>query len=118
MKKVLSLVIAIAVMISMFVIPASAADVVVDMTTLEAYNFPAAGIEDIVGFHYATGGTEGNNSLGTLNLSGHKYMKITYSNGVPESNTDIKDIVLVNSVEDEIGTIDTVETGWWATFTH
>ena len=116
MKRTISLVIAIAVMISMFIVPASAADYVVDMTALEAYNFEAAGITDIVGFHYATGGKEGNNSLGTLDLSGYNYMKITYSNGVAESNTDIKDIVLVNSAGDEIGTLDTIGTGWWGTF--
>ena len=117
MKRTISLVIAIAVMISMFIVPASAADYVVDMTALEAYNFELAGITDIVGFHYATGGQEGNNSLGTLDLSGYKSMKITYSNGVPESNTDIKDIVLVNGAGEEIGTLDTIGTGWWGTFT-
>ena len=117
MKRTISLVIAIAVMISMFIVPVSAADYVVDMTELEAYNFEAAGITDIVGFHYATGGQEGNNSLGTLDLSGYNSMKITYSNGVPESNTDIKDIVLVNGAGEEIGTLDTIGTGWWGTFT-
>ena len=118
MKRTISLVIAIAVMISMFIVPVSAADYVVDMSTLEAYNFSAAGINDIVGFHYATGGQEGNNSLGTLDLSGYDYMKITYSNGVAASNTDIKDIVLVNGAGDEIGTLDTVGTGWWGTFVN
>lgn len=116
MKKVISLVIAIAVMVSLFVIPVSAAEQVIDMSTLDTYNFPGAGINDVVGFHFATGGTSGDNSLGTLDLSGFNSMIITYRNGAPAGD-EVADIALLNSAEETVGVLSTIRSGGWGTET-
>ncbi|MBR5785613.1 MAG: hypothetical protein IKY41_02820 [Clostridia bacterium] len=112
MKKVISLVIAIAVMVSLFVIPVSAAEQVIDLSTLDTYNFPAAGINDVVGFHFATGGTSGDNSLGTLDLSGYNMMVVTYRNGVAPG-IGVADIALVNSANEQVGLLETEGSGGW-----
>lgn len=112
MKKVISLVIAIAVMVSMFIIPVSAAEQVIDMSTLQAYNFPAAGQNDVIGLHFATGGEMGDGSLGTLDLSGYNMMVVTYRNGAPASD-QVADLELVNSANDVIGVLETVPSGGW-----
>ena len=107
MKRTISLIIAIAVMVSLFIVPVSAAEQVIDLSTLQAYNFPAAGINDVVGFHFATGGTQGDGSLGTLDLSGFNSMIITYRNGAPAGN-EVADIALLNSAEETVGVLSTI----------
>ena len=116
MKKVISLVIAIAVMVSLFVIPVSAAEQVIDLSTLDTYNFPAAGINDVVGFHFATGGTQGDGSLGTLDLSGYNMMVVTYRNGV-EPGIGVADIALLNGANEQVGILETEGSGGWSSET-
>ena len=94
----------------------SAAEQVIDLSTLDTYNFPAAGINDVVGFHFATGGQSGDNSLGTLDLSGFNSMIINYRNGAPAGN-EVADIALLNSAEETVGVLSTIPSGGWGTET-
>ncbi|MBR3919132.1 MAG: hypothetical protein IKJ59_10410 [Clostridia bacterium] len=113
MKKVISLVIAIAVMVSLFIVPVSAAEQVIDLSTLDTYNFPAAGINDVVGFHFATGGQSGDYSLGTLDLSGYNMMVVTYRNGVQPGDS-VADIELLNGANEQVGILETEGSGGWS----
>lgn len=126
MKRTISLIIAIAVMISMFVLPASAAEYDVDMTTLNgAARFTAAeavtewGItSDVVGLHYVTGEagvTNGNVVDIPLDLSGCDTMVITYRNGVA-AGSESSDIMLKSAdYATTYGTFDLKGTGNWGT---
>ena len=116
MKRTISLIIAIAVMVSLFIVPVSAAEQVIDMSTLQAYNFPAAGQNDVIGLHFATGGQMGDGSLGTLDLSGFNSMIITYRNGAPAGD-EVADIALLNSAEETVGVLSTIPSGGWGTET-
>ena len=126
MKRTISLIIAIAVMVSMFVLPASAAEYDVDMTTLNgAARFTAAeavtewGItSDVVGLHYVTGEpgvTNGNVVDIPLDLSGCDTMVITYRNGVA-AGSESSDIMLKSAdYATTYGTFDLKGTGNWGT---
>ena len=116
MKRTISLIIAIAVMVSLFIVPVSAAEQVIDLSTLDTYNFEAAGILDVVGFHFGTGGKSGDNSLGTLDLSGFNSMIITYRNGA-SAGKEVADIALLNSAEETVGVLSTIPSGGWGTET-
>lgn len=126
MKRTISLIIAIAVMVSMFVLPASAAEYVVDMSTLNgAARFTAAeavtewGItSDVVGLHYVTGEagvTNGNLVDITLDLSGYNTMTITYRNGVA-AGSESSDVILKSAdYATAYGTFDLKGTDNWGT---
>ena len=126
MKRTISLIIAIAVMISMFVLPASAAEYVVDMTTLNgAARFTAAeavtewGItSDVIGLHYQTGEvgvTNGNLVNIPLDLSGYNTMIITYRNGAAVGD-ECADLQLQKAdYSASYSTFDLKGTGNWGT---
>jgi len=126
MKRTISLIIAIAVMVSMFVLPASAAEYVFDMSTLSGVaRFTAAeavtewGItSDVVGLHYVTGEagvTNGNVVDIPLDLSGCDTMVITYRNGVA-AGSESSDIMLKSAdYATTYGTFDLKGTGNWGT---
>lgn len=126
MKRTISLIIAIAVMISMFVLPASAAEKVVDMSTLNgasaftvAANIPIPGITlSDIGLHFQTGepgATNGNTVDIPLDLSGYNTMVITYRNGaaVGEECADLQ--LQKADYTATIGTFDLKGTGSWGT---
>lgn len=126
MKRTISLIIAIAVMISMFVLPASAAEYIVDMSTLNgasaftvAANIPIPGITlSDIGLHFQTGepgATNGNTVDIPLDLSGYNTMVITYRNGaaVGEECADLQ--LQKADYTATIGTFDLKGTGSWGT---
>lgn len=126
MKRTISLIIAIAVMISMFVLPASAAEYVVDMTTLNgAARFTAAeavtewGItSDVIGLHFQTGEagvTNGNLVTIPLDLSSYNTMIITYRNGAAVGD-ECADLLLQKAdYSASYSTFDLKGTGNWGT---